>query len=87
MSIPTIDHPTDRPNFTRVELEGKTLYYSYKTLIGFNLYNGSGPVVRVNDWKQTTGKHLNYIDGGDTEAKAARLDSDAFQRAVTAAGL
>jgi len=87
MSIPTIDHPTDRPNFTRIEIEGRTLWYSYRTLIAFNAYNGSGPVVRENVWGPTTGKHLNYVDGGDTEAKAARLNTEAFQQAVTEAGL
>jgi len=33
-------------------------------------------VVRKNDWGATTGKHLNWIDGG---AKADRLGADAFQ--------
>lgn len=38
-------------------------------------------VVRENAWGRTTGKHLNIIDGGGKEARAARLPSNVFEQA------
>lgn len=38
--------------------------------------DGRARRVRVNDWKQTTGKHLNAIDGGN---KAARIPGEQFE--------
>jgi hypothetical protein len=81
MSLPSIDIKS--PNFATVNLPGgTTLYFSYRTLIGFT---AGEPrflrYVRRNDWGQTTGKHLNAIDGGSKEAKAARLDAAAFEEA------
>jgi hypothetical protein len=53
-----------------------TLYYSYKTLVGFRV--GSNPrVVHQNDWSTTTGKHLNAIDGGE---KKSRVNDTDFER-------
>ena len=34
-------------------------------------------VVHQNDWSNTTGKHLNWIDGGD---KSSRVSADEFHR-------
>lgn len=56
------------------------LWFSYKTPVAFAL-NGRR-VVRVNDWSTTTGGHLAAIDGGDSVAKKARLESEAFERAL-----
>jgi hypothetical protein len=50
-------------------------YFSYNTLVAFRA-NGR-LVVRQNDWAQTTGKHLNWIDGGD---KKNRVNSAEFSR-------
>lgn len=63
----SIDHPTDRPNFTIVGLETVSLAFSYQTLVGVNFHNGNGWKVRENVWGPTTGGHLNYLnpDKGD----------------------
>lgn len=54
-----------------------TVWYSYQTPVAFQV-DGSPRVVRDNSWGPTTGKHLNWIDGGDKEAKQARVSSDDF---------
>lgn len=82
MNIPTISHPTDRPNFSIVTVPGATYWFSYSTCIA--MQRGSEPrVVSENCWGPTTGKHLNYIDGGNT---AARLDRAEFEKLLTEGG-
>jgi hypothetical protein len=56
------------------------LHFSYKTLIAFYTPE-TGRVVRMNDWRNTTGKHLNQIDGGDQKN---RLSGEEFDRKVSA---
>ena len=56
----------------RDENSGFTYFYSYNTLIAFE-HTLSGLVVRANAWGNTTGKHLNAIDGGSKEAKEKRI--------------
>lgn len=63
----TISHPTDRPNFTEVHIGPLTVWFSYKTPIGYQAE--SRQVVRQNDWSNTTGRHLNWIDNGNKEAR------------------
>ena len=54
--------------------EGNVFYFSYETLVAFK--TPIKPlVVHENVWGSTTGKHLNWIDGGD---KKGRLSSDKF---------
>ena len=53
------------------------IYFSYKTPVAFNA--GKGLVVRQNDWSSTTGKHLNWIDGGG-DAKKKRISGDEFEK-------
>lgn len=62
---------------------GVTCWFSYKTLVAFRKPGGS-LVVRQNDWGPTTGKHLNWIDGGD---KASRVNSRRFGELLDEAGL
>ena len=45
----------------RVDLPQITVYFSYRTPVAFST-GKTGLVCRVNDWKQTTGKHLNIIE-------------------------
>lgn len=59
--------------------DGRDYYFSYKTLVAFRGRNGL--VVRQNEWGPTTGKHLNAIDGGSKETRAARLSGEAFEQA------
>ena len=66
-------------NAMRVEVGPVTLYFSYQTLVAFNA-PGFDSVVSENSWGSTTGKHLNWIDGGD---KKNRLPSDAFDAEVS----
>jgi len=46
------------------------VYFSYKTPVAFN-HPSTGLVVRDNNWGPTTGKHLNWIDGGDKKNRVA----------------
>ena len=77
MEVPTIDHPTGRENYSEVTVDGITYFFSYSTCIGFCHWAGT-PVVRVNEWSTTTGKHLDYIDGGNEEAKNRRVHEEMF---------
>lgn len=52
------------------------LYYSYSTIIAFS-ESGTGRRVSENVWSVTTGKHLNWIDGGE---KSTRLKHGDFER-------
>ena len=56
---------------------GKTvsLFFSYDTIVAFSSTN-LGLVVHKNMWGTTTGKHLNWIDGGE---KKDRVDGEIFQ--------
>jgi hypothetical protein len=42
------------------------IYFSYQTPVAIRS-SKHGLVVRENIWGPTTGKHLNAIDGGNTE--------------------
>ena len=59
----------------RVDVGRLTLWFSYKTIVAFR-----GPeqarLVRENDWGPTTGKHLNWIDGGE---KGSRVPAEIFE--------
>ena len=63
--------------------QGNEFYFSYNTLVAFvykkNAYE-SERHVRKNEWGTTTGKHLNWIDGGD---KKSREDYETFYKNYT----
>lgn len=63
MELPTIDHPTGQSNFTEVTVGDVTVWFSYRSPVGF-MSPGTGRVVRENDWGPTTGRHLNWITDG-----------------------
>ena len=77
MTTPTIDHPTNRDNYTVVTIGALELWFSYRTIVGFRDARNAHRGVRVtrNYWGTTTGKHLNDIDHG---AKDKRLDAEDF---------
>ena len=50
-----------------------TLWFSYQTLVAFE--SPLGRFVHTNVWGTTTGKHLNWIDGGE---KKERVSSEIF---------
>jgi hypothetical protein len=81
LPLPRIEHPTDRPNFTRVTVGEVEIYYSYKTPIAFWSREMARYIVRKNDWGPTTGKHLSYIDCGQ---KDSRVDGATFERLLNA---
>lgn len=64
------------PNSTIVDLGFLRLWYSYTTLVAFQV-SGKPAVVHFNDWSTTTGKHLNAIDGG----KGKRFAPQGFKAA------
>ena len=59
----------------RVSFDRLTLWYSYDTIVAFS-GAGHDRTVRQNDWGPTTGKHLNWIDGGD---KSSRIPGHEFE--------
>jgi len=62
-------------NTIAIMLNDLTIYFSYNTIVAFD-FNGELFVVK-NEWGPTTGKHLNWIDGGD---KSSRLSSTDFNK-------
>lgn len=83
MTIPNIDHPTDRPNFSIVRLPGvlPTVAFSYETPIGFIPPGDWNWVTRENAWGPTTGRHLNWL----TEDRSTRLPGPEFEAALAVA--
>lgn len=59
----------------KIVLPKISFYFSYDTIVAFYTIQ-TGRVVCKNNWSTTTGKHLNWIDGGD---KKSRLSYDEFQ--------
>lgn len=64
-------------NSLLVSVGNLDLYFSYQTVVAFR--GADGLKVRQNDWSTTTGKHLNWIDGGDKDAKKKRLAGQEFE--------
>lgn len=64
-----------RDNALTFIMNGIQVYFSYKIPIAFRA--GSRLVVRENDWSNTTGRHLNTIDGGD---KSSRVSGKEFEK-------
>jgi len=76
----TMQHPTDRPNFSIVRISGDgghlSLAFSYSTIVGIS--DGGRWHVCENVWSVTTGKHLNWLN----ENKSERMDRDEFLELV-----
>jgi len=58
--------------------EGHSYYFSYNTLIAVVTRTGE-EIIHENDWGQTTGKHLNWINPDHS----IRLSSAEFETAIT----
>jgi len=58
-----------------VSMLGIDVYFSYTTPVAFRTLE-TGLVVSENVWSRTTGKHLDWIDGGRKE----RVPHEEFQR-------
>ena len=63
-------------NFNCVEVGNLELYFSYETIVGFRAPK-LGLVVSQNIWSSTTGKHLNWLDGG---RKQCRTPHEEFEK-------
>jgi hypothetical protein len=70
----------DDPAAKEVRLGRLSLWFSYETLVAFQV-DGFPRVVRENVWGPTTGKHLNAIDGGD---HSGRVCAEEFTRLYNA---
>jgi hypothetical protein len=61
---------------TQVTIGNTAVWFSYSTPIAFKI--GSNPlVIRQNEWKQTTGRHINNVDNG---RKLPRVNGEEFAR-------
>lgn len=47
-------------NQVSMKIGNVTLYFSFKTIVGFSLYHGE-VTLTPNEWGQHTGKHMNNI--------------------------
>ncbi len=65
----------------QVSIGTVVLYFSYKTLIAFRTPE-TGLVVSENVWSRTTGKHLNWIDGGNKEDRKGRSEFETMWQTV-----
>lgn len=64
-------------NSIAIRLGSRTIYYSYDTVVAFRGENSKGEYfncVIKNYWGTTTGKHLNWIDGGDKKTRLTKED-------------
>ena len=64
-------------NSIAVEMGTRRVYYSYDTIIAFCGTNSKGKYfdcVIENRWGTTTGKHLNWIDGGNKKSRLTRAE-------------
>ena len=89
MQLPTIEnygnYSSDNygVNSLKVTMGDLQLWYSYETIVAFacshfrDKFDNCPLVVTKNTWGNTTGKHLNWIDGG---RKEARIDREDFEK-------
>lgn len=68
-----IAHPTNKVNFSLVQLGNFRLWFSYNTIIVID-HPLTGKIVIENIYSRTTGKHLSYVK----RDKTARLDALTF---------
>ena len=83
MKTPLVKLANASGNLTKgahaVKLGDFVFYFSFATCIGVQKPDGS-LVARENEWGNVTARHLNMLDGGTPERKAARLAGDTFER-------
>ena len=64
-------------NSIAIKMGTRTVFYSYDTVVAFRGTNSNGKhfdCVSKNYWGTTTGKHLNWIDGGNKKDRLSRDD-------------
>lgn len=82
MHTPKID--TLHRNLTKVTIGSRIYWFSYEECVAFQQTDGTR-IVHRNDWSNTTGAHLNKIDGGSAAAVNRRLGPVEFQKTLDAA--
>ena len=80
IGLPAIEHI--QPNFTKLSVGDLWIWFSYTTPVAYRVL-GEKRVVRVNDWSNTTGKHLNEIDNGDKQSRIPGAEFKARLKALT----
>ena len=70
-------HPGHPAKCGDIRVGDVTFWWSYSTIIAFRVAPSIHPVVMVNYWGPTTGRHMNAIDGGN---KATRVNRQEFMR-------
>ena len=73
-----LSHPTERPNFAEVEIGELTIWFSYKTVIALHHHALGGLVVRANQWGNTTGRAMGWLEKEYGRAKTERVPEDEF---------
>lgn len=64
-------------NTTAIQFDKRVFYFSYNTIVAFSGTNSKNKYfncVILNYWTTTTGKHLNFIDGGDKKSRLSKAD-------------
>jgi hypothetical protein len=70
-----------------VQIGELTLWFSYDTVVGFRA-PGHLSQVSENCWGPTTGKHLNWLDGGSKQNRLPRAEFEAkLEDVLSAHGL
>lgn len=80
ISIRSYSQNTPNANCMELTIGELVLWFSYKTVVGYR-YKGRR-VVSENVWGSTTGKHLNWIDGGKSR-RADRLPYPEFEEKLS----
>lgn len=62
-----------------VTVGNATVFFSYQTPVAFQI-GGNPMVVSENCWGPTTGKHLNWIDGGRKNERKKREEFERLYR-------
>ena len=64
-------------------VSGRSIAFSYQTIIGVTEVQNYKWILRENEWGPTTGNHLNYL----SEDKDSRLSSSKFEELLEEIGL
>lgn len=74
----TVTKNTKAITLTNNKGEQLLVYYSYDTIVAFEWYGDEDYLLCItqNEWKQTTGKHLNWID----DDKSRRIPHKNFMK-------
>jgi hypothetical protein len=63
----------NRTKCMKIHIGSLTLWFSYRTIVAFKDENVCNVIiVSENAWTRATGKHLNWIDGGDKKSRLPR---------------